>query len=430
MLDAPRKAFGTEVVRPVYARDESSGGFLTDDRGKKIRVGSKDAHVWHCSLSLHASEGQLSDETWGQIARSFVEKMGFVDPDGAKSSRWVAVHHGASKAGNDHVHLVVQLVREDGTKASTHQDFHRAQTACRELEHEYGLRGLESAQTRQHGLSGEKPAERERAARKGYVVSDRVELRRRLRAALATSSTAEKFVGQLPEMGVRVAPRFAKDSVTKVTGYKVSLGTKSGENRAVWYARSKLDSTLSWPAIKARFEGRGVAEAEQFLADRHSSARVQRVSGYRAFDLSTTTRDKLGHGQAGPDTLANIYARLSLEMEGNKPGPLAELSTHLSRAGQGAGDAAYAVRLASRFGSRSSEQGWLAVLRQANRVSRVMATGRMAQERAQVPSAALQVIAAAEKIVADAQRASAVHTVPSRVQQQSRGKGSDHGLGR
>ena len=69
--------------------------------------------------------------------------MGFVDIDGAKSSRWIAVHHGASKNGNDHIHLVVSMVREDGSKAGTHDDFHRAQVACRELEAEYGLPRLE-----------------------------------------------------------------------------------------------------------------------------------------------------------------------------------------------------------------------------------------------------------------------------------------------
>lgn len=429
MLDAPRKLHGTEVTKPVYAKDEEAGGFLTDGDGKKIKVDSSPAHVWHCSLSLSESEGAVSDAQWKSIAESFVEKMGFVDPDGAKSSRWVAVHHGASKNGNDHIHLVVQMVREDGTKTSTHNDFHRAQMACRELENEYNLQSLESSVTQQQGLSGEKPAERARAERESYAVSDRVELSRRMRAALASSSTADEYVRQLPQMGVQVAPHFAKDSTVKVTGYKVSLGTKSGENQAVWYAPSKVDRSLGWPSIKARFNGTGVKEAEQFLSSRHSSARLQRASGYRAFDLAQSTSSKLNTGQLGPDTLANIYARLSLEIEGNRPGSLAQLSTHMARAGQGTGNRAYAARLSARFASRSTEQGWMAVLRQANRLSHTMLRGQMAIERPQLTRAAQEVVAAAEKIVRDAERQMSARTAVSPSARMTK-KDRDHGLGR
>ena len=102
-LDRPRTAFGVEVA----------GG-----------------HVWHCSLSIRADEGELSDEKWGQIAAGFMAKMGLDDNEGSKAPpRWVAVRHGLSASGNDHIHLVVNLVREDGTKVSVHNDFSRAQTA-------------------------------------------------------------------------------------------------------------------------------------------------------------------------------------------------------------------------------------------------------------------------------------------------------------
>ena len=112
-LDRPRTATGVEV----------SGG-----------------HVWHCSLSLRAEGGALSDEQWRAIADDFVRAMGFDDAEGAKAPcRWVAVRHGVSTNGNDHIHLVVNLVREDGTKASVHNDFKRAQAAARALEVKHGL---------------------------------------------------------------------------------------------------------------------------------------------------------------------------------------------------------------------------------------------------------------------------------------------------
>lgn len=106
-------------------------------------VDVKGGHVWHCSLSLRADEGALTDEQWGAIARDFITAMEFDDNEGTKAPcRWVAVRHGVSKNGNDHIHIAVNLVREDGTKASTHHDFRRAQTAARALEARYGLEEL------------------------------------------------------------------------------------------------------------------------------------------------------------------------------------------------------------------------------------------------------------------------------------------------
>lgn len=117
-LDRPHKAFDTEI----------SGGY-----------------VWHCSLSLRAEEGKLTDAKWGEISRDFMKLMDLDDHEGTKApTRWAAFRHGVSQNGNDHIHIAVNLVREDGTKANVHNDFHRAQKAARALESKYGLEELES----------------------------------------------------------------------------------------------------------------------------------------------------------------------------------------------------------------------------------------------------------------------------------------------
>ena len=63
-LDEPREAFGTRVT--IAERDKN--GRLT---------GSRDAHVWHCSLSLHPQEPELADERWAEICEQFIEQMRF-----------------------------------------------------------------------------------------------------------------------------------------------------------------------------------------------------------------------------------------------------------------------------------------------------------------------------------------------------------------
>ena len=62
------------------------------DRPRRAHdVEVKGGHVWHCSLSLRAEEGQLTDDKWRELAESFVAKMGFDDAEGTKApTRWMS----------------------------------------------------------------------------------------------------------------------------------------------------------------------------------------------------------------------------------------------------------------------------------------------------------------------------------------------------
>ena len=73
-------------------------------------------HVSHCSLSLSASAGALSDEHWQDMAAEFMDEMRFTEASGKALALWVAIHHGRSAAGNDHIHVAVSVVREGGTR--------------------------------------------------------------------------------------------------------------------------------------------------------------------------------------------------------------------------------------------------------------------------------------------------------------------------
>ncbi|MGP5288288.1 relaxase/mobilization nuclease domain-containing protein [Glutamicibacter arilaitensis] len=256
-LDRPRKAYEVEV----------NGG-----------------HVWHCSLSLRADEGALSDEKWNEIANDFVKAMGFDDNEGTKAPcRWVAVHHGVSKNGNDHIHLAVNLVREDGTKASIHNDFRRAQAAARALEVEHGLEPLESAQA-QRATRGYDPAERETQARsrarakyertrakqgtkspswenlsgadrKAHIAAElrtdqpRFLLSLKVRAASTASNSEAEFVRRMRRDGLLVRARFADGRTDVVTGYSVAERPEAGE-RPIWYGGGHLGRDLTLPRLR------------------------------------------------------------------------------------------------------------------------------------------------------------------------------------
>ena len=259
-LDRPRTAYGVAVPR---------------------------GHVWHASLSLRAEEGMRTDEEWGAIAGDFVTAMGFDDNEGTKAAcRWVAVRHGVSKAGNDHIHIAVNLVREDGTKASTHKDFHRAQTAARALEVKYGLEQLESTKG-ERSTRGYSPAEQarveERAAqfaqkkyeqqvartsepmpswtqldgkqRQSRVAAEvrlnvpRNDLARTVRGAATAAADESEFVRRMRRSGLLVRARFADGRTDVVTGYSVASRPTAGE-RPIWYGGGHLGRDLTLPRLR------------------------------------------------------------------------------------------------------------------------------------------------------------------------------------
>lgn len=401
-LDLPRRIFGTRVTVPVKEWDEAEQ--------KRVKVGERDAHVWHASLAIKAGEGPLSDAMWSSIARDFVAGMGFTDEDGAKSSRWVAVRHGASKEGNDHVHVAVSLVREDGSKARINNDFKRASQLVNELEHKYGLTILESREA--------ESATPETAAAKGdlrrasqhAMAPERQELARRLRAASIGADSESAYIEQLRALRVLVRPRYQDGGRDKVVGYSVALypeKDKSGALRKpVWHAPSKLDSTLGLGALRASWNSTPETEqaAVELWRTRHRELGHERFGLPPRMTLSSMSPANVARlnsltgevvipqtGRIDKATVAHLsgaFAQASMVFERNQHGPLAKASDDLARMAQKpkfdpadpqrakreeGEDAGYQARLMQRAVSADSGTGWLAVMRQMARTSRAIA---------------------------------------------------------
>lgn len=250
---------------------------------KALDVDVPSGHVWHCSLALRPDEGMLTDERWGAIAKDFIAMMEFDDNQASKAPcRWVAVRHGLSVKGNDHIHVVVGLVREDGTKASIHTDFHRAQVAARALETRYGLEELESVRA-ERSTRGYNPAERQAQARArarakyqrahksevdapswdALTGEDRrtriaAELRTdepryvlalKVRGCAAAAGDEAEFVRRLRRAGLILRPRYAEGHTDVIQGYSVAERPEAGE-RPIWYAGRHLSRDLSLPRLR------------------------------------------------------------------------------------------------------------------------------------------------------------------------------------
>ena len=208
-------------------------------------------HVWHCSLSLHPDEGPLEDETWRAIANDFMDMMEFTDASGKAECRWVAVNHGTAKNGGDHIHIMANIVRADGTKWNRYQDFVKAQKACNTIEHKYGLRIIE-AREHARGARADSAADLRAANRQGRRHTNREVLEQRVRAAAVASTSELDFLIRLRELGVKARPRFAKGRTDVVTGYSVALHPRRGE-RPQWYGGNKLARDLTLPRLRARW---------------------------------------------------------------------------------------------------------------------------------------------------------------------------------
>ncbi|MGJ9510168.1 relaxase/mobilization nuclease domain-containing protein [Actinotignum sp. GS-2025b] len=235
LLDQNRLEHGTEILGEVTRWDYEA------ERAIPVSKEKTPAHVWHCSLSLHPDEEPLSDETWGAIARDFVEGMEFDNRATTSKSpcQWIAVRHGYTKNGGDHIHIALVLVREDGTKANTWLDYKRSQKLCTALEEKYGLAVLES---RKHNY-----------ASRGYKTEDNKELRLDLEAAMrlaaGAASTESEYLEELNRHGIQFRPRYAKGQ--GVVAYTVTK--QEPGKRAIWIGGGRVARDLTLTRLRAQW---------------------------------------------------------------------------------------------------------------------------------------------------------------------------------
>lgn len=336
-------------------------------------------HVFHCSLSLHEREGVLDDGEWEKIATEFVDRMGVGAGLDGRHHAWAAIRHGLSKNGNDHVHIVVNLVRDDGAKADMHYSYVRAQKIARELEVDFGLEQLEGekADRSERGYkAGEKEAHARRSARAKYTAeregdevawaslpagereeligqftdSDlpRHELATRIRAYAQASRSEAEFVRRARRGGLLVRPRYAQGRTDAVTGYSVALRPSQGQ-RAIWFGGGRLarDLTLTrlregWPDTP-QGASEAVAEWNRAATKRPPSIKVEAGDSVSwsdvSADLDRLTRRLAVTPPDCPEWIAvarntsGALSALARSIE-TTPGPLTVAARTLSRVGQ------------------------------------------------------------------------------------------------
>ena len=186
-------------------------------------------HLYHLSLSLPPGDRQLSDEEWAQISQVAMESLGF-EGKGTEPAAWVAIGHGMSAQGNQHIHIAASLVRIDGSKVDIWHDRKTLSRVCAELEHSYGLSVVEGREGR--GMPGLSRAELERTAREQLAEPPRVTLARLVREASVASKDEAEFVRRLRGSGAWCDPVLRPVAKMRWSGTQWRSGPRVGRRRS------------------------------------------------------------------------------------------------------------------------------------------------------------------------------------------------------
>ncbi len=331
----------------LLSRDEILDlGHQLDTPQAMFEVDIPDGHIWHLSLTNPAGDRTLSDREWAEIVHSTMEGLGFNEGPGRAECPWVAVGHGLSTAGNEHVHVAVSLVREDGSKASIWQDRVALSKACAEFERDYGLTVVDGRN--REPVPGVSRAEEELAARRGRPETERATLARHVRAASVGARDEAEFIRRLHTEGVITRPRYADGGREKVTGYSVALRPAQPGQEPVWYGGGRLAKDLGLPKLRAGWDRSSDldGQAVEAWAGRSTPGREAAGKGPAAWETAAgrvadirrhldelTLGATAGWSGAARET-AGVMAQLSVRLERDRPGPLAAAADALARSAQ------------------------------------------------------------------------------------------------
>jgi hypothetical protein len=174
--------------------------------------------------------------------------------------RWIAVRH-----GDDHIHIVAMLARQDRQRVRLDFERLKVRKACLAAEERYGLESTAPGDR----TAARRPsrAETEKAARRGLGEAPRVALRRQVTTAAAGAASEEEFFARLEAAGVLVRKRFSVKNPGQVTGYSVALAGDTGKGGGpVWFGGGKLAPDLTLPKLSCRWTRPGTAAGDPFTA--------------------------------------------------------------------------------------------------------------------------------------------------------------------
>lgn len=357
-----------------------------------------DEYVLQVSLSVRVDERKLTDDEWAKIAQQYVEEMGFADDVDRAGCRWIAVHHGRSINGNDHIHLVITRATEDGAPVYLRGEWKQSQEVCDRIEDAFGLRkdtpGRDGATTR--AAAGRPEVDQARAA--GRAVTDRQLLRREVRAALASARDEADWVARMKAAGLLISVRADADDSLRAVGYAVALPPGRAAGKVRWLSGRLLDQDLSLNRVRQRWPDGERLSPQQWKDIEAREQRVlsgpQRIEVWRAtvaaLEDVTARLDGVDPGSsewpAIARSCADVLAVTAVVAEPSGHGPVSSAADILARA-------AAPKR-------RDPAPGSSAIARELGRIADAMTISGAARHSSEAAVMVALVLAAARLIVA------------------------------
>ena len=324
-LEPVHTARGTRDFRPLVA--------LLEEPVRAARR-APDKPVWHCSMRLAPEDRnrEFSDATWGHMAAEMLAEVGVATAVDDPGLRWVVVRH-----GDDHVHIVATLVREDGRTNWMRNDYPRCVSATYNVARRYGLnRRVPPADRTAHRRPH--PVEVGKSRRHGRRETPRDVLRRRVRVAAAGAGNEQEFFARLHEAGVMVQLRESGTTPGQITGYSVALpGSTSADGAPIYFSGGRLAPELTLPKLRLRWGTAPAAPARE----RVRPSRAERITVLnQAADTARTAAAQMRAAAPSDPAVAQAIAQAAADtlhaaayaVEGRAGGPLTRAAEVFDRA--------------------------------------------------------------------------------------------------
>ncbi|PIL39177.1 hypothetical protein CR103_13890 [Massilia psychrophila] len=224
-------------------------------RIRKLRPNLKKA-VLHVSISAAPGE-KLSDAQWIEIGNKYLKSMGL------EESQFVVTRH--TDTDHEHIHILANRIRFDGTVVSDSNDYKRQEKLMRELERDYALTPVGASKEAAHKALTN--GEVEKAIRLGER-PPRLILQELVTAATGGRPSTIEFVRRLEAKGIGVVANIA--STGKMNGFSFTFS-------GVAFSGSKLGEKYKWSELQKVIQYEQTRDSEQ-LAARGNAARRNAIA--------------------------------------------------------------------------------------------------------------------------------------------------------
>lgn len=185
--------------------------------------------VLHVSLSAAPGE-KLTDEQWREIGKRYMDGMGL------EKNQFVITRHNDTE--HEHIHILANRIRFDGSVTSDSQDYKRQETIMRELERDYGLQRV--APSHEAERKAPTKGEIEGGIRTGQP-SARQQLQQLADAAAKDCRSFSAYQERLEAVGVELVPVVQLEGA-KLSGlsYRLDGVTMNGSDLGKGYSAAGL----------------------------------------------------------------------------------------------------------------------------------------------------------------------------------------------